>query len=138
MGVQMSGDWFTNAGRAIVRGTSSEQAYMSQIRKQAKALFPQWNKQIDAGQSVSDLANPYLSSMSQILELSPGSINLFDPTVKKALQFKDPTTGANAVKPLWQFENDLRSDPRWKQTKNAQDSLMQVGHQVLADFGLKY
>jgi hypothetical protein len=42
------------------------------------------------------------------------------------------------AKPLWQFENELRSDPRWKKTQNAQDSLMQVGHQVLADFGLKY
>lgn len=138
MGVQMSGTWYANASKAIVRGASSEQAYQSEIRKQAKALFPQWGKQIDAGQSVADLANPYLSSMSQILELAPGSISLFDPTVKKALQYKDPKTGENGAKPLWQFENDLRSDPRWKQTQNAQNSLMQVTHQVLSDFGLKY
>jgi hypothetical protein len=76
--------------------------------------------------------------MSQILELPGGSINLFDPTVKKALQYKDPTTGQSTVKPLWQFENELRGDPRWKKTQNAQDSLMQVAHHVLSDFGLKY
>lgn len=138
MGVTMSGSWYANSSRSIVRGAGSEQQFQSEIRKQAKAQFPQWSKQIDAGQTVADLANPYLTSMSQILELPGGSINLFDPTIKKALNYKDPTTGANQAKPLWQFENELRADPRWKKTQNAQDSLMQVGHQVLADFGLKY
>lgn len=138
MGVTMSGTWYANSSRDIIRGKASEQAFQSQIRKQAKAMFPGWSKQIDAGQSVADLANPYLTSMGQILELPGGSINLFDPTVKKALTYKDPTTGQSTPKPLWQFENELRADPRWKKTQNAQDSLMQVGHQVLADFGLKY
>jgi hypothetical protein len=138
MGVTMASTWYTNGARKVVRGMGSEQDLESQIRKQAKASFPQWSKQIDAGQTVMDLANPYLSSMSQILELPGGSLNLFDPTIKKALNYKDPNTGAGMAKPLWQFENELRSDPRWKKTQNAQDSLMQVGHQVLADFGLKY
>jgi len=138
MGVTMASTWFTNGARDIVRGMGTEQDYMSQIRKQAKAQFPQWSKQIDAGQSVMDLANPYLTTMAQILELPGGSINLFDPTIKKALNYKDPNTGEGQAKPLWQFENELRNDPRWKKTQNAQDSLMQVGHQVLADFGLKY
>ena len=87
---------------------------------------------------MADLAAPYLQTMSQILELPAGSIDLFDKTVKGALQYKDPQSGQNSVKPLWQFENELRSDDRWKATKNAQDSMMQVAHQVLSDFGVKY
>jgi hypothetical protein len=138
MGVTMSNTWYSGASRNIVRGVRAEQDFMSDIRKQAKSLFPHWAKQIDAGHTVADLANPYLTSMQQILELPGGSINLFDPTVKKALQYKDPKTGQGTAKPLWQFENELRGDPRWKKTKNAQDSLMQVAHQVLSDFGLKY
>lgn len=138
MGVTMSGSWYADKTRNVLRGFATEQDYESEIRKQAKANFPQWSKQIDAGQTVMDLANPYLTSMSQILELPGGSINLFDPTIKKALNYKDPNTGEGTAKPLWQFENELRADPRWKKTQNAQDSLMQVGHQVLADFGLKY
>lgn len=137
MGVTMATSWYTNGARDIVRGMGTEQDYESQIRKAAKAQFPQWSKQIDAGQTVMDLANPYLTSMTQILELPGGSINLFDPTIKKALNYKSPT-GESQAKPLWQFENELRADPRWKKTQNAQDSLMQVGHQVLADFGFKY
>lgn len=138
MGVTMSWQWYDNAARNVIRGISAQQDYESEIRKSAKALFPQWSKQLDAGQTVADIANPYLASMSQILELPVGSLNLFDPTIKKALQYRDPTTGEGTAKPLWQFENELRSDPRWKKTQNAQNSLMQVGHQVLSDFGLKY
>ena len=108
------------------------------IKKQAQAMFPAWTKQLDAGQTVADLASPYMQSMAQILEVNPGSVNLFDPTIKKALQYKDPKTGATTSQPLWSFENTLRNDPRWKQTKNAQDSVMQNAHQVLSDFGLVY
>lgn len=137
MGITMSADWYANSARAIIRGTGTQQDYEDQIRKQAKSLFPGWSKQIDAGQTVADLANPYMSSMAQLLELPPGSINLFDPTIKKALTYKDPKTGASAPKALWQFENEIRSDSRWKSTQNAQNSMMQVAHQILADFGVK-
>lgn len=138
MGVTMSGSWYANNARNVIRGLATEQDYKDAIRRQAKAMFPEWSKEIDGGKSVADLASPYMQSMAQILELPAGSVNLFDPTMKKALQYKDPQTGANAVKPMWQFENELRSDDRWKSTKNAQDSLMQVAHQVLTDFGVKY
>jgi hypothetical protein len=137
MGVTMSGQWYADNTRKVLRGLATEGDYEDEIRKQAKAMYSGWSKQIDAGQTVADLASPYLSSMSQILELPSGSVSLQDSTIKKALQYKDKTTGKNVAKPLWQFENDLRNDPRWKKTKNAQDSLMQVAHQVLADFGLK-
>lgn len=137
MGVTMTGKWYADAARAIVRGTGTQQDYEDQVRRAAKTMFPEWSKQLDSGQTVADIANPYFSSMAQILELPPGSINLFDPTIKKALQNKDKVTGANSVKPLWQFENDLRSDSRWKSTQNAQNSMMQIAHQVLADFGVK-
>ena len=138
MGVTMSGGWYADNTRAVIRGVATQQDMEDVIRRQAKATYGQWSKQIDAGQTVADIAAPYLQSMSQILELPAGSVNLFSGTIKKALQYKDPQTGANSVKPLWQFENELRADPRWKKTKNAQDSLMQVAHQVLADFGFKY
>lgn len=138
MGIALSDSWLDSAAKTIVSGMGTSQDYEDKIRQMAKATFSNWAKQIDAGQTVADLAAPYLQTMGQILELPGGSVNLFDKTIKGALQYKDPQTGLNAVKPLWQFENDLRGDQRWKQTKNAQDSIMQVAHQVLSDFGVKY
>lgn len=138
MGIKMSSKWYADRSRNVIRGVATMQDMEDEIRRQAKATYGQWGKQIDAGKSVADLASPYMQSMAQILELPAGALNLFDPTVRKALQYKDPQTGSNAVKPLWQFENELRNDSRWKKTKNAQDGLMQTAHQVLADFGVKY
>lgn len=138
MGVHMSDKWYTDNTRLVLRGMATTSDFKNQMLRQAKAMFPQFSKQLDAGQTVQDIAQPYMQSMSQILELPAGSINLFDPTIKKALQYKNPGTLQTETKPLWQFENDLRADPRWKQTKNAQDSMMQIGHQVLSDFGFKY
>jgi hypothetical protein len=138
MGVQLGDSWYTDRARNILRGVATIQDYKSEIQNKAKASFPQWTKQIEAGQSVADIASPYMQSMAQILELPAGSVNLFDSTIKKALNYTNKGTLQKEAKPLWQFENELRSDPRWKKTKNAQDSLFQVGHQVLADFGFKY
>lgn len=138
MGVKMSDKWYADVSRQVLRGTATAADQKNVMLRQAKASYPQYSKQLDAGQTVADIAQPYMQSMSQILELPQGSINLYDSTVKKALQYKNPTTLQTQAKPLWQFENDLRGDPRWKKTKNAQDGLMQVGHQVLSDFGFKY
>ena len=138
MGVTMSHSWIGSAARDIARGLGSQEEYQAKIREQAKALYPTFNKQIDAGQTVADIASPYIQSMQNILEIPSGSITLDDKTIKTALQNKNKLTGQSEAMPLWQFENQLRSDPRWNKTQNAQNGIMQVAHQVLADFGVKY
>jgi len=138
MGIKNSDSWYQTQLQNIERGASTLEDAQQALRKQAQTLFPTWSKQIEGGQTVQDLASPYMQSMATILEVNPGSLNLFDPTIKKALQYKDPKTGANTAQPIWSFENTLRNDARWKQTKNAQDSVMQNAHQVLSDFGLVF
>lgn len=138
MGVTMSSSWYAQNSRNVIRGLATVQDYEDAIRKQAKALYPQFAKQIDAGQTVAEIASPYVQSMQQILEVPGGSISVQDKTIKSALQNKNKTTGQTEVMPLWQFETQLRSDPRWKKTQNAQNSMMQVAHQVLSDFGVAY
>lgn len=138
MGIKWSDKKLNTFVENIARGIGTMQDIKLAVQNEAKAAFPQWNKQIDGGQTVFDIAQPYMASMTEILEIAPGSINLFDPTIKKTLNYVNPTSLKREAKALWQFENELRSDSRWKKTKNAQDSLMGVAHQVLADFGVKY
>lgn len=138
MGVTMSSSWYAENSRNVIRGLATVQDYEDQIRKQAKAMYPQFSKQIDAGQTVAEIASPYLQSMQNILEIPLGGISVQDKTIKSALQNKNKLTGQTEIMPLWQFENQLRSDPRWKKTQNAQNSMMQVAHQVLSDFGVAY
>lgn len=138
MGVTQSTAWYQDAVRKIEQGTGTLEDYKSQMNKLAKSAYPQFATQIDGGQTVHDLANPYMSSMAQILEVNPGTINLTDPLIKNALSYKDPTTGKVGSQPLWSFEQTLRNDPRWGATQNAQDSAMQTAHKVLVDFGMGY
>lgn len=135
MGVQNSDWWIQDAVRSVVRGSKSEQDFKNDIMGQAVAAFPQYDKQLRTGSTLQDLAQPYAQSMSQILEIAPGTINMFDPTIRKAMSFKDKSGIASAM-PLWDFQNSLRQDERWKKTQNAQDSSMGIAKKVLADFGI--
>lgn len=137
MGVKNSDQWIQDATRKVASGMASEQDFKNQIMSQAIAAFPQYEKQLRAGSTLQDLAQPYTQSMSQILEIPPGSVNMFDPTIRKAMSFKDKT-GVTSAMPLWDFQNQLRQDDRWKQTQNAQDSAMGTAHKVLQDMGMAY
>lgn len=135
MGVQNSDAWIQDATRNIVRGKGSMQQYKNDLMQQAIAAFPGYEKQLKAGSTMQDIASPYVQSMSQILEIPPGTVNLFDNTVRNALAWRDPA-GQAAAMPLWEFQNGLRQDERWKKTQNAQDAAMGTAHKVLQDFGM--
>lgn len=100
----------------------------------AASSFPALADQIKNGQTVASLASGYKNSMANILEVNPDTIDNFDPTIRAAMSGQG-ADGKPAQKSIWQFENDLRQDPRWRKTKNAQDSVMSTAHKVLADFG---
>jgi hypothetical protein len=78
--------------------------------------------------------------MAKTLELSDKSISISDPSVQKALAYRETAKGgkpgAPAQMPLWQFESGLKNDKRWLGTQNAQDSVMAAGRKVLSDWGL--
>jgi hypothetical protein len=133
-GVNVSNNWLLATAQHIANDSTSLQDAEGYIRKQAENLFPQYAKMIQGGQNMSDLAAPYAQDYQRILEVGPGSTNLFDSTMLKALQYKDPT-GQNTTMPMWQFDQSLRNDPRWMKTQNAQDTTMGVAHGILQDFG---
>lgn len=134
-GIQLSSPTLQNWAALIAKGNGSVQMFQTQVRNLAKSLAPGYAQELDAGMDLYDIAQPYLQSKAKILEMNPADIDLFDPDVRKAMSgtTKD---GKPASTSLWQFEQSLRQDRRWLGTQNAQDSLMNVGHQVLRDMGL--
>lgn len=134
-GVSYNDLWFDQAAASIVQGYSSIEDYQSQIKDYSKQIYPAFAKQIDSGVTPYAIASPYINTMANILEINPNDINLNDPTISMALKNVD-TEGTPSVKPLWQFEKDLRQDSRWRFTKNAQQDLMGTARKVLSDFGL--
>jgi hypothetical protein len=109
----------TNA-QSILMGTYTIDTFKQRLQTWAKSAFPSLAKEIDGGSTIKDLADPYITSMSHLLEVDPGTLNTFTPAIRKAMQGAvDPATKQRATTPLWQFEDQIRQDPRWQYTQNA-------------------
>ena len=134
-GMQYDEGWYNTAATNVLTGKDDIETYKQYVKDQAKSKFPTLSAQLDQGFTVRQLASPYVQTMSNILEIDPNTIGLNDIYVNQALTGLNDK-GEPSTKPLWQFEQDLRKDPRWNFTKNAQDSLMGTARKVLQDFGL--
>ncbi|MFF3363589.1 transglycosylase SLT domain-containing protein [Streptomyces misionensis] len=128
-GMKYSSDWYKNQAVSIVSGKTTQETVEAQIRKAAAAQYSAFSTQILAGQNAIDLAAPYIKSVSDLLELPETDVDLFNKHVADAMKHSTP---------LWQFETQVRSDPLWNKTKNAQDSAMTLARQVAKDFGLAW
>jgi hypothetical protein len=152
-GINLSGGWVsTMVRRALVSGTGIE-ASQQALEKLAISAYPTLAKQIEAGQTVKDIAQPFLQAMAATLEIDPNTIRVNDPTIQKALNGQMPASntptgtpaqGGSGAKPaavpagpntLYDFQNALRADPRWDKTDNAKASAYTMLHQLGQTFG---
>ena len=124
---------FNNAVLAgqVVESAINQDKYNSNlnlINLQAKTYFPALADKIDKGYTVRQLLSPYLQTRANILEEDADAIDL------KELQgvAKDPKN----LMGLYEYEVSLRKDPKWRFTKNAQDSLSNVARSLAQTFGL--
>lgn len=135
-GYQNRNNLLAEAAQQIVEGNTTIDTYKQQVMNWAKSTFPALSQQIDEGQTVKDLATPYVQSMSQLLEVDPNTLNLFTPAIRQALQgYTDPATKQREATPLWQFENQVREDPRWAFTQNAKDTMSTALLKIGSDWG---
>lgn len=135
MGVKLSDATIQHYVQSASMGTSTIDDAKGSIRSTAATAYPHLAERLAAGETVADIADPYRQTMAQLLELNPDAVTLQDPSIRRALA----TTGKDgkpALRGLYDFENDVRSDTRWLKTKNAQDAAMSTTRKVLEDFGL--
>lgn len=136
MGVSASDATIRQWAAMATNGRVTPQDVLSRIKEMAKSKYGGIADRIDAGETVESIAEPYKQAMAEILEVNPTTINIRrDRQIQKALSHRDQD---NKPKPLavWEFEDQLRHDPRWEKTDNARDSYMEAGRQVLRDMGL--
>ena len=135
MGVKLDDQTIKNQAQRVVRKVATTQDFESDIREHAKSMYPAYTEQLDAGQTMEDIASPYMQMMAKTLDLPDKAITLDDPTIKSALNGMSPDDKPTGLS-LTDFEARLKSDPRWKQTDEARDSAMSASRQVLKDLGL--
>lgn len=134
-GVPITDEYLRTALNVIQGGHETIEGYENIFKARAKATFPHLAAQIDAGMTVRDIADPYIATMAQTLEVPETGIKLSDPSIQRALQAKDPTTGAFSNKPMYQFQRELKDDPRWDDTKNAEQEAYRTVGRLGKDMG---
>ena len=124
--------WFV---KNSVTGRASTEQFQNYVVAQASSRYPSLAARLKAGETLQQIADPYIQSQAKTLELNPNTIPLSDKLVQGALSAKD-AKGQPVTKSVWEFEQDLRNDPRYMKTQQAQDGAMAMGHQVLQDWGV--
>jgi murein DD-endopeptidase MepM/ murein hydrolase activator NlpD len=125
------GKWIKEA----VLGKNSAENVTDYAKYLAASKYVALADRIKGGETVRQIADPYVQSYGKILESNPENIKLSDPLIQRALQSKD-ANGKPSTQTLYDFENTLRNDPRWAKTNNARDLMTSTAHSILSDLGL--
>jgi len=133
-GLMLSDSAATSYSNKIVAGLIDENTAFNTLRESAANAFPALADKIKSGIDLKTLADPYIQSMSNILEVPDTSIDLFDSKIRNAMAFTLPD-GKVGTKSIYDFEKELRQDPRWQYTNKAREQAASVATTVLRDFG---
>ena len=134
-GMKISREYAESAARSVQMGLSTEEDWLRTTRQQAASMWgPGWSDKIMAGVDARELATGYVNLMAQEFGILPDQIDLNDPYIRKAMTGVD-ANGNAAPQSLFDFQQQLRHDPRWMRTKQAEDKISDIGVQVLKQFG---
>lgn len=135
VGKYLNDQYWNQKSQDLFLGRTTTEDIEDEVRNLAASAFPGYADQIKAGVSVDSLASAYKGAMASVLERDADSITFEDPRLRAALQYVDKD-GKPAVKPLWQFERELRMTPEWELTNNARTTVDNLAYKVLNDMGL--
>ena len=134
-GVTVADNTMNQWVRDSVMGRSTADQVRNNMVALASSRYPSLAARLKAGETLQDIASPYMQSYAKVLEVNPNTIALTDNLVQSALSGTDDK-GQPATRSVWQFEQDLRNDPRYMKTQGAQDASLGMARKVLTDWGV--
>jgi hypothetical protein len=134
-GIDAGKGWKAAQLEKIVEGSDTIGGVQDRVREMAMREYKAFADRIAAGETVSEIADPYVQKMSSLLEVAPGQIGLNDKTIQSALKRTD-AKGRPAALDLAAFADEVRKDKRWQYTDNAKQEVGNVTATLLRSFGL--
>lgn len=134
-GLRYDDAYYQSAAQSVALGLTDNDYWERQIREEAAGYWPSYAEQIRGGLDARSLASNYVNLMARTLEIDPNSISLDDPYIRKATTMLDDS-GKPRPMSLWEFQEDLRNDPRWMNTDQAVKSISDIGTSILERFGI--
>lgn len=116
-------------------GSQTFEDVKSDLRRTYLAgMYPAWADRIEQGFDPEQIFEPYRDTARRLLEVD--DISFDDPVLKSALQRTD-ASGKPVQMPLYEFEQQIRKDPRWDKTDNAYEVYANIGTNLLRTFGFR-
>ena len=127
--------WDTKS-TALFAGETTADDIMNDIKNLSASAYPAYAEGIKNNVSLSALASNVTSTVANLLELDPDSVDFQNPLVKRIMNYVNPTTGKQEVMPQWMVEKTVKSTPEWGYTKNAYETIDSLTMKVFSDWGL--
>lgn len=127
--------WDTKS-TALFAGETTTDDIMNDIKGLAASAYPAYAEGIKNNVSLSALASNVTSSVANILELDPDTVDFNNPLVKRIMGYINPATGKQEIMPQWMVDKTVKSSPDWLYTNNARGTLDSLTTKVFSDMGL--
>lgn len=128
---QTLADW----SKRIVAGQSTSEDFTTYLKDQAKILRPWMSKQIDAGLTVAQYADPFKQLAARELEISPDQVDLTNPRFARLIDGTVDKNGQRTPMSLSDAQTYLRTLPEWSQTKQAHAQTADLAQGILTTLG---
>jgi hypothetical protein len=136
-GIQLSDGMVNQYTKNIVAGNTTQDDVLQDLRNTyLTGAYPAWADRIAAGMDPADIAAPYKTKIASLLEVGEDQVDLNDGLLQRAMQGVG-ADGKPKVVPLYEFEKQIRDDPRWQYTDNARATYSTMADNVLKMFGFR-
>lgn len=136
-GISLSPSAMQSYIRRVTSGATTVDDVKADLRKTyMTGAYPAWADRIAEGMDPADIAAPYKGKMAALLEIDEDMIDLDDDLLQKAMQGVG-ADGKPKVTPLYEFQKEIRKDPRWQYTDNARNTYSTMADDVLKMFGFR-
>jgi hypothetical protein len=136
VGNLLNSSYWDTKSTALFAGETTADDIMNDIKNLSASAYPAYAEGIKNNVSLSALASNVTSTVANLLELDPDTVDFNNPLVKRIMGYINPTTGKQEVMPQWMVDKTVKSTDEWLYTNNARDTIDSLTTKVFSDWGL--
>lgn len=123
--------------REIGTGRQTIEQFENTVKQRMKDLFPNLANQFDSGMTFKQIIEPYRQILSKEFDgKNPEDFDFMgDGKWRHVIDYVDEKTGVHRTMSMQELTKYARSQPEWRNTKNAKDQVAEIGEQLLRSFG---
>lgn len=119
----------------IETGQATQDGIIEYLKQAAQSRYPWMKDALNAGQSTTQIIDPYRQQTAQLLEVGPSQINMLDPKYSAIIDHVDAGSPNHRMMTLSEAAQYIKSTPDWGNTKQAKASVADLGETLLKTFG---